>query len=38
MLSLMKNLEGIAIDNLATKFLEKIDFGNDVEQALNFYA
>ena len=40
-LSLMKNLKGFAktevIKNIALKFLDKIDFGNDLEQSLNFF-
>lgn len=36
-LSLMKNISDDKSDKLAIKFLDKIDFGNDLEQTLNFY-
>ncbi len=37
-LSLMKNMEGNRINEIVIKFLDKIDFGDDIEQSLNFYA
>ena len=33
----MKNISDDKSDKLAIKFLDKIDFGNDLEQTLNFY-
>jgi hypothetical protein len=33
----MKNLVGDKSNSLALKFLDKVDFGNDIEQSLNFY-
>ena len=36
MLSLMKNMQGMAIKDLTLKFLAKVQFQDDFEQNLNF--
>lgn len=36
-LSLMKNMTDEKSQKLAIKFLDKIDFANDLEQTLSFY-
>lgn len=38
MLSLMKNMKGLQIKDLALDFASKVNFSDDFEQTLNFLA